>query len=149
MFFSPPRFRPAIAVALLAFACAGGAAQAANPAGYMLLDSLTESFEQSGNVVILAGTITNQCSAPLPQGSALEFAFDGIAFTGFQITALSGGSQQQFSAYGALPQNLPQPRRNVTSLDFTIVLPKTRRDVPGEAKTSQCLVTFAAGSPPR
>jgi len=148
VFVSPPRF-PALAVALLAFACVGGSAQAANTAGYMLIDSLTESFEQSGNVVILAGTITNQCSTPLPQGSALEFAFDGVAFTGFQITALSGGSQQQFSAYGALPQNLPRPRKNVTSLDFTIVLPKTGRDVPGEAKTSPCLVTFAAGSPPR
>jgi hypothetical protein len=115
----------------------------------MVLDSLTESFEQSGAVVILSGVITNQCAAPLPTGSALVFEFDGVAFTGLALTALAAGQQQTFSVYGNLPSNLPAPKKNTTSLDFTITLPKAAGlGLQGTLKTSTCLVTFSPGIPP-
>jgi hypothetical protein len=141
-----------IAVAAIAALAVGTTAPrpaaAQNAAGYVVFDGFTETVQYSGNVIILAGTIRNLCTASLPNGAALEFRFDGTPFASFGITALANGQEQQFSVYSTLPSNLPAPKRNVTSLDFAIVLPKQNRfDLRGEEKTSPCLVSLAPGTP--
>jgi hypothetical protein len=123
-------------------------AAAQNAAGYVVFDGLSETVQYSGNVIILSGTIRNLCTASLPSGATLEFRFDGVPFASFGITALANGQEQQFSVYSTLPSNLPAPKRNVTSLDFAIVLPKQNRfDLRGEDRTSPCLVSLAPGTP--
>jgi hypothetical protein len=146
------RFRPSVAASIAALTILGAvphAAGAADTAGYVVIDTLSESYEQSGNLVIMSGVISNQCTASLPKGSAFVFEFDGVAFTGFNLRALKNGDQQAFSVYGSLPLNLPAPKDNKTSLGFTIRLPKDElRAEPDDARmTSPCLVTFASGTP--
>jgi hypothetical protein len=117
-------------------------------AGYMVLDPLDESL---GSLVNLSGTITNQCTATLPSGSTFIFEFDGVAFAKFPITtALTYGGQQSFSLSAALPSGLKPPKKNTTSLDFTIALPKKDMEFGGipDQKTSPCFVTFVPGTPP-
>jgi hypothetical protein len=126
---------------------APGASTAQSGPGWMVLDPLNESL---GSVVSLSGTITNVCTATLPSGSMFQFQFDGKAFAGFTITtALGYGGSQSFSVTGTIPPDLPKPKKNTTSLDFTIVLPKAPLQLGGnpDQKTSPCLVTLAPGTP--
>jgi hypothetical protein len=119
---------------------------AAGGPGSMVLDPLNETLI-SGTEVMLTGTITNMCSAPLKNGSSFVFAFDDVAFASFAITALTYGSTQPFKVSGTIAAP-KAPKKNTTSLDFSIALPDALQfgGIPTQ-KTSPCFVTLAPVTP--
>ncbi len=141
-----PWMLAAIATLALGSAAPHPAGAGGGTDGYMEINGFTEAYEPSGNIVTLTGSIANECTKPLPANSEFVFEYNGVAFAGFTLTALTAGSTQDFSAYGSIT-SAGKSKNNTTTLGFTIVLPKSTFGVVGDQKTSPCTITFTPGVP--